>query len=184
MSNARRSDDEIARTRETEYKALRDEMLRRLDYRTGRLQLTVAAATVFLNVGLLEQAPSAVLLLYPIVALLLASGYVYNGLAIVDLSRYIREEIEKRTEGLRRETSLKGHGATGASFGWLESVSGGGLFLVTQILAFGLGVRRSRMAVDCWASISAGDWLLIGLDITSIVFVFWLFFMYSWRFRR
>ncbi|MCR3753726.1 hypothetical protein LX88_007735 [Lentzea californiensis] len=81
-----------------EYKALRDEIIKKMDHRTT---LRVSATTLSLaavGVGV-ERRSSAILLLVPVIVALLANMANFQTVQIGRLSRYI-EEIEGKLVGL------------------------------------------------------------------------------------
>src|SRR5579871_3179802 len=87
-----------------EYKALRDEMLNRINFRYQLLNLTLIIAGTLLAAGVHADVSAAVLLIYPLLAAFLAAGWVHNGNTIVPLSQYIRDELEAKYSGLGWET--------------------------------------------------------------------------------
>src|SRR5512135_1535776 len=92
-----------------EYKALRDEILNRIEFRYQLLNLTLISAGTLLAAGVHADVSAAVLLVYPILAAFLAAGWVHNGNAIVPLARYIRDELEGDHTGLGWERYLTTH---------------------------------------------------------------------------
>src|SRR5215475_3476375 len=82
-----------------EYKALRDEILKRVEFRYQLLNLTLISAGTLLGAGLnTNSAP--VLLVYPIVGAFLAAGWAHNGEAITTMVKYVRDELEGAHTGL------------------------------------------------------------------------------------
>lgn len=63
----------------TEYKALRDEIVKRIEFRYQIINLILIVAGTFLTVGVQASIPASVLLVYPILALFLISGWAHNG---------------------------------------------------------------------------------------------------------
>ena len=83
-----------------EYKALRDEILNRINFRYQLLNLTLISAGTLLATGVHADVSAAVLLVYPILGAFLAAGWVHNGNTIIPLARYIRDELEVKYGGL------------------------------------------------------------------------------------
>src|SRR5580765_2604773 len=79
-------------TGNVEYATLRDEILRRQDSRQQTLSVALTLAGAFLGLG--WNAGPVVLLLYPLIALLLAVGWAQNEVFIKQINAYIRERLE------------------------------------------------------------------------------------------
>ncbi len=104
---------------------------------------------------------ASVLLAYTVLALFMAAGYGYNGVALLGLATYIRKEIEAKTSGLGWETFVYGRAPQGPGFGLLGWVSTGGLYIVTEFLAVGLGLSRFGS--------SPLEWILLVASIFCIL---------------
>jgi hypothetical protein len=148
---------------ELEYKTLRDEIVKRIELRQQIVAVTLTLAGVFLSVGL---AFDAVVLIYPILALFLALGWAQNDLRIASTATYIRENIEPSFPGLNFETwNQQRRGENKRTGPWRFVVlSHGGVFLVTSILAIGIGLANFVL--------SPIEILLLVCDFISLGLVF------------
>src|SRR5260370_8962433 len=111
-----------------EYKALRDEILARLGVRYQLLNLTLISAGTLLGAGLSAKS-APFLLVYPILGLFLAAGWAHNGDAIVQMARYIRDELEATHPGLGWETYLETHPDWPFPSPWRAVYFSAGIFL-------------------------------------------------------
>jgi hypothetical protein len=114
-----------------EYKTLREETLKRVEFRYQIFNLTLIVAGSLLTVGTGTNAPRSVLLLYPTLSFFLAAAFVYNSILLVEIGAYIREHLEERLD-LRWAHYLKPRYRGIEPF---EILSTYGLFLGTQILS-------------------------------------------------
>lgn len=131
----------------TEYNALRDEILKRLEFRYQTINLTLIVAGTFLTVGVQANTPPSVLLVYPLLASFLVAAWAYNGAASLRIAQYIRESIEPEVAGLGWETSLKEQAPRlHRAYGLLGTVSTSGLTLTTQLLAIALALLKGDLA--------------------------------------
>lgn len=129
-----------------EYKTLREETLKCIEFRYQIFNLTLIAAGALLTTALTENAPRAVLLLYPILSFFLASAFVYNSMLLVEIGSYIRDILENEVE----ELCWAGHFDQHRKGIKLFEVTGTyGLFLGTQIASllvyFTLGPPVARV---------------------------------------
>jgi hypothetical protein len=150
---------------EIEYMALREEMLSRIEARQQVLSITLTIGGAFLGLG--WGAGSIVLMIYPLIALLLAAGWAQNEIKMRQLSNYIRDHLESQIPGAGFESYSRRKEGMGWSLDWL---SVGGIFLITQILATGLGVYQftNGFAISL-------NWILLLLDLAAIGGLLWLF---------
>jgi len=146
--------------RAAEYASLRTEMMRRIDSRQQTLSVALTLAGAFLGLG--WGAGAVVLLLYPLIALLLAVGWAQNEVFISQISAYIRDHLEATDSGLGWQTYSSQRGSEIRAFGWpVEVLSIGGIFILTQLMAIGLGGYQ----------FSGGSiqWILLILDVAAVV---------------
>jgi hypothetical protein len=146
--------------REVEYGSLRAEMLRRIDARQQTLSVALGLAGAFLGLG--WSAGAVVLLLYPLIALLLAVGWAQNEIFITQIGAYIREYLEQGDSGLGWQTYSSQRGSEIRIMGWpIEVLSIGGIFILTQLMAIGLGGYQ----------FSGGSiqWILLILDFAAVL---------------
>jgi hypothetical protein len=151
---------------EMEYVSLREEMLNRLSARQQLISITLTLAGAFAGLG--WSLGAIVLLIYPLIALLLGAGWAQNEVKLRQLSNYIRERLEGTIPGLGWERYSRQKEGVGA---WsLEVLSVGGILLLTQLLALGLGFYQITQGY-------AGgpiQWILLLLDIAAVVALLWL----------
>ncbi len=154
----------LSRT-EIEYATLREEVLKRVESRQQTISIALTLAGAFLGLG--WNAGSVVILLYPLIALLLAVGWAQNEVFIKQLNAYIRDHLEGEGTGLGWQRYTQQRMSELRVFGWpLEVLAIGGIFVLTQLMAIGLGAFR--------LSGSPLEWLLLALDIAAIVLLFLL----------
>ncbi|NWF82187.1 MAG: hypothetical protein HXY37_19385 [Chloroflexi bacterium] len=157
----------VGRGTEMEYSSLRAEILKRIEMRQQIVSVTLTLAGIFLGVGL---ATELVALIYPPLAMFLAFGWAQNDFRIRDLARYIRERIEGSMPGTGYETYVQEQRGKNRGLGsWRFVVlSHGGVFLLTQLMAMGIGLARFTF--------DPVGWVLIGIDVLTAVAVVWLMF--------
>ena len=145
---------------EIEYASLREEVLKRIESRQQTISVALTLAGAFLGLG--WNAGAVVILIYPLIALLLAVGWAQNEVFIMQINAYIRDHLEGEQTGLGwQRFSQKGMSEL-RIFGWpLEILAIGGIFILTQIMAVGLGSFRFTNSLP--------EWLLMILAIAAIV---------------
>jgi hypothetical protein len=144
-------------TTETEYATLREEVLRRIDSRQQTLSVTLTLAGAFLGLG--WGASPVVLLMFPLIALFLAFSWAQNEVFIQQINAYIRENLEK---GTGYQSFISQRGSEIRLWGWpIEIIAIGGVFILVQIMAIGLGTYRFEN--------SSIQWILLILDILAVV---------------
>ncbi|HVG00546.1 MAG TPA: hypothetical protein VND68_11960 [Chloroflexia bacterium] len=119
---------------ELEYKALRDEIIKRIEFIYQTVTIILIVAGTFLSVGTQPTIPSVVLLIYPVLAFLILVNWAYQIDLILQTGRYIRENIERVIPGLGWETYQYTVKKTAAGSP-LGSIPTGMLVLATQCLA-------------------------------------------------
>jgi hypothetical protein len=150
---------------EMEYATLREEVLKRIESRQQTISIALTLAGAFLGLG--WNAGAVVILIYPLIAFLLAVGWAQNEIFIMQINAYIREHLEGEHTGLGwQRFSQKGMSEL-RIFGWpLEILAIGGIFILTQIMAVGLGSFRFANSIP--------EWLLMILAIAAIIAMFFL----------
>jgi hypothetical protein len=150
---------------EMEYGSLRGEILKRIEMRQQIVSITLTLAGIFLGIGIGTQ---SVVLVYPPLATLLAFGWAQNDFRIRDLAYYIRVKIEPVVPGAGYETHVQEKRGSQKGLGSWRFVilSHGGIFLVTQLLAIGIGL--ANFAGDVLA------WTLLAIDALAAVVVVWV----------
>jgi len=158
-----------------EYSALRDEILKREDMRQQMLTFAVLSAGTIMTLSMQEGFQTVwPLLMYPILATLLALAWMRSDLQIGEIGAYIRDYIESELSGLRWESHLgKEHKGTR-----LRSVeaNGIGVFLVSQTLAVLLAVIMFNSGQEQSISVQL---LLISVAVDAIAMVLTIVFLRS-----
>lgn len=153
----------------SEYEALRNEVLKRLEFRYQIINLTLVVAGTFLSVGVQPNISPAVLLVYPILAMFLITGWIYNLVQLRKLGNYIRDNIEAKLVVTGWESYLTGRRRQADSFqplDYLGTISTGGLFLSTQILSVVLAFLKSLS--------TATDYVLLLCSLIAIFITLFL----------
>ena len=146
--------------KDMEYASLREEVLKRIESRQQTISVALTLAGAFLGLG--WNAGAVVILIYPLIALLLAVGWAQNEVFIMQINAYIRDHLEGEQSGLGWQRFSQQGMSELRIFGWpLEILAIGGIFILTQIMAVGLGSFRF--------SNSLPEWLLMILAIAAIV---------------
>jgi hypothetical protein len=150
---------------ELEYSSLREEVLKRIEGRQQALSITLTIAGAFVGVG--WNAGSVVLLLYPLIALLLAAGWAQNEIIIRQLNRYIRDYLEEQVTVMGWERYSRQRMTETRLFGWpIDVLATGGIFIVTQLMAMGLGTYKFGD--------SSLEWILLILDLAAVILMGWV----------
>lgn len=150
---------------EMEYATLREEVLKRIESRQQTISIALTLAGAFLGLG--WNAGAVVILLYPAIAFLLAVGWAQNEVFIMQINAYIREHLEGEHSGLGWQRFSQQGMSELRIFGWpLEILAIGGIFILTQIMAVGLGTFRFTNSLP--------EWLLMILAIVAIIAMFFL----------
>ncbi len=151
---------------ELEYLTLREEALRRGEQRQSLLGITVTLAAAFLGIGW-GTGGAVALMIFPPMAALLALVWVQNEAHVNRINVYIRENLSLRIPGLlweqyRREQMLRNRVGKYP----LDILAVGGVFIGAQILAVVLALFRFETR-------DLVQWVLIAVDIASILLLLW-----------
>lgn len=147
-------------TAEVEYASLREEILKRIESRQQTISIALTLAGAFLGIG--WNAGAVVILIYPLIALLLAVGWAQNEVFIKQINAYIRDNLEGQQTGLGFQQYTTQRGSELRIFGWpLEILAIGGIFILTQLMAVGLGTYQMQS--------SSIEWILLILDVGAII---------------
>lgn len=159
-----------------EYKTLREETLKCIEFRYQIFNLTLIVAGTLLSVGISQNGARLVLLLYPILAFFFANAFVYNSMLLIEIGAYIRDDMEKRRElsGLKWATHFRGRYGGIELF---ELISTYGLFLGTQGISILLFFNFSPSPLTNLA------WILLILSIAFAFFTF-IILLYSPIYHR
>ncbi|MBV6452204.1 MAG: hypothetical protein MHPDNHAH_02959 [Anaerolineales bacterium] len=121
-----------------EYKALRAEIIKRIEIRYQVINYLLIVSGTFLSVGIQPTISPSILLIYPLLAMFLAYSWAHNGLVIRQIGRYIKENIEQKHPSIQWESSHN----KDYPFTRLGRISTSGLVLITQVLAIALGIIK------------------------------------------
>jgi hypothetical protein len=147
---------------ELEYTALREEILKRIESRQQLISITLTIAAAVLGVGWTSGA--VIILIYPLIAGLLAAGWAQNEILIRQISAYIREHLEGKVTAPGWERTSRAQMAETTFFGWpIDVLSLGGVFMLTQVLALALGWTRFNSTTL--------EWILLVADGVALVIV-------------
>lgn len=165
MSNAvKKASDSDHSHLEMEYQSLRAEILKRMDLRQQMVSVTLTIAGAFLGFGL---GTPAVALVYPPLAAFLAVAWAQNDYRVRQVSTYIREHHETQLAGLGWETHMQAQRSSGGVGAWrLLLMSHGGIFLLTQWMAIGIGLLKFTYAPV--------EYALLVVDVLFVVIVIWV----------
>ena len=150
---------------EMEYASLREEVLKRIESRQQTISIALTLAGAFLGLG--WNAGAVVILIYPLIAFLLAVGWAQNEIFIMKINAYIRDHLEGESTGFGWQRYNQQNMSELRIFGWpLEILAIGGIFILTQFMAVGLGGFRFTNSLP--------EWLLMIMALAAIVAMFFL----------
>ena len=144
------------------YSAFRDELQNRNSYNYQMISLHLTIAAAILTFGLQPDSSASVLFIVPITSMLLGLVVTHNFLARRQLRMLIKNEIEVEFNFVTNEPTNQ----TSYIRGILGYVGTGGLFLIVQIFALGLGLLRIQQYTTL-------DIVLIISDILAVLIVLW-----------
>lgn len=153
-----------------EYKTLRNDIQQRIQFRFQIFGLLLIAMGALFPLGLQKETPSPMpLLIYPVIAMFLSLSWVHQGVIMIKLARYIRDEIEPKLPGLSWEQTLSRESKRFSGFSLLGTFATSGLIIVSQILAITLGwaVQIKSPASDSLAGLLQ----IIAIAATTITLV-------------
>ena len=165
---------------ELEYVALRSEMDRRMEWRNAIVFSLVTAAAAILGFGFDKKSPHLVLL-FPPVAAFLAALWAQNDVRIIQIGRYIRQDLEPAIGGMhwqanRRLQTEHPVSIWGVPLLWF---AGSGFFLYSEVFALAF------VWINFGASFALGEWLLFAAGIACLTFTTYLgIWMWKWERRR
>lgn len=153
-----------------EYKELRAEVLKRSEIQHQLISFSLAALGALMTVGL-RDSPSA-LLIYPIVTLGLAIGWVYNDLQIAQLGLYIRHRIERKLVGSGGWEHAIAVQVASKEIGHLVKLATRGVFWTSAVLTLLLYVNKRSTP---WPATCQGlviEDLVFGMSIIATLYMF------------
>lgn len=157
-----------------EYKALRDEILKRLDVRYQLVNLTLVIIATLFSAGLQPNVAPSVLLLYPIVGMFLSAGWVQNNYTLYELADYIRQNIENKYGGAGWQGYVanppKRHRKGITYFFSSLFFFSVAVFCGTQVIAMLLGIARIRGTTPAME-----EWILLVIDGIAVLLTAFMF---------
>ncbi|HAX71054.1 MAG TPA: hypothetical protein PK152_06150 [Anaerolineales bacterium] len=146
----------------TEYSALRSELVKRMELQHQLISLALIAAGTFLSVGL-EADSTIMILIYPFLAMFLASAWAQNDFWMRNIAFYIHYHIEDKLTG--NNLGWEHNNPPGSKiplFGSLSLFASRGIFVGTQLLAILISVLRTKFHFE--------DIVLFVLDGLIVIF--------------
>jgi len=95
MSSLHEIDDHSREIMLAEYKALRDEILKKMDHRTTYRLATLTLSMATMGIGI-QLRSALLLLLVPMITILLGNLTIFQTMQVSRLATYVRDHIEKR----------------------------------------------------------------------------------------
>jgi hypothetical protein len=161
MTSTNENDQSITENRRLEYTALRQEILKRMDFRYQFISISLSIAGVFLGFGITN---GQIALVYPPLAVFLAIGWAQNDLRVTDLATYIREHIEKNLPGTGWEAHVQKERVKTRNRKWRSTIlSHGGILIFTQLIAMGIGWLKFTF--------TPLEWVLLAVDAIAVIIV-------------
>jgi len=148
----------------SEYEALREELITRIEMRQNIVSLAVTAAGVLLGFGI---STPALALLFPPLSLFMCIMWAQNDVRALQITDYLHTLENDRTK-LGWTTFYKSVQRQGSFFPGLpfSVMAPGGIFVLTSLMAIGLGLSGE-------ATSPSAKWLL-ACDVLSILLMTWL----------
>ena len=147
-----------------QYNALRNEIMKRSEFRYQITSLTLVVVGTFLTFGLQPSAPAHVLFVFPILGCFLTGIWAHNVLVPRQISAFIARHIESKYKGVWWDMTVD---KERYSMFWLSGiVSNSGVFLGTEIICLILGLLR--------ATFTTTEIVLIILDGFAIIITFFM----------
>lgn len=125
--------NDLSQAKLAEYKALKDESLKRISFRYQIINIILIAAGTFTSLGL-QQKSASTLLIYPIISYFLVLSWMHNGVTLNHIGKHIREKIEPGSD-ICWETQLKANYSKSVAFSYMNTWSVSGLVISTQLLS-------------------------------------------------
>lgn len=122
-----------------EYGSLQNEVLKSADFQHQLINLLLIILGTTLTIGLQPNISSSILFVYPILALLLTLGWINNGVKMLRISKYIRDNIEANTKNLKYHTLLLQQFPSSSPFELFNNLATLGFVIITQFLTLALG---------------------------------------------
>ena len=149
---------------EQEYTSLRAEIIQRAQFQQQLVNLSVIIAGTLLTVFFQFSGPSFLLLVYPLLAMFMAVEWSFNNMRIMQIGRYIHEEIESKWGGKGWESYLSSPKAK-TRMPWLS----GALFAYGTFI--GLPIVVTALALVHRFTWSWQEITLLSIDVIVALFV-------------
>lgn len=162
---------------ELEYIVLRSEMERRMEWRNTIVFSLITAAAAILGFGFENNSPHLILL-YPPVAAFLAALWAQNDIRIIQLGKYIRQDLEPAIGGMhwQADRNLQTERPVSVFGVPLLLLAGGGFFLYSEVFALAFAW------LTFGAGFGTGEWLLFAISAFSLAFTGFLGFrLWTWE---
>lgn len=150
-----------------EYSALRNEIIKRMEFRHQLLTFTLIAAGTILSFGA-KEGITLILLIYPLLALFLAIAWSQSDIRAGEIGDFIRINIEDKLKGICWQSYIKKI-KTSEQKNLLQKttqLSAQGVFLFTEILALVLAAPKITFTIQ--------EIILLFFDLVAIVFTIYV----------
>ncbi|KAA3620155.1 MAG: NUDIX hydrolase [Calditrichaeota bacterium] len=158
-----------------EYSSLRDEILKRMEFRNHILTFTLIVAGSVLSFGSTTGASVMVLLVYPILALFLAIAWMHSDVRAGEIGNYIKNHIESELAGIGWENFISNYKLQTKKNLLTKSteISASGIFLVTGIVSLIIAIPKISLTYNNLLN-SIQIILLLLIDVVAIIFTYFL----------
>jgi len=154
-----------------EYSSLEDRYARTIERRDKYIEITLTFTGVLLGGAIAHQTIPSIALIYPPIAVFLASAWVNSYIITILITKYIREFIRCEMPNIGWEIYLKC---------WRDQKQGssrifaipGGLFVSSQILAILVGIIITPVPIESNIADTRVQFLLL-LDILCVLVTAW-----------
>ena len=145
-----------------EYKALRDEILRRIVLKHQLFALALIGIGSFLPFSIQITGIPSIVLTYPILAMFIATAWYHNEVRIRQTARYVKAIEAKFFKGKIgwehiRQSEIEGENKFGSHSMWAAR----GIFIGTQVIALILGWIKTSYPTE--------DIVLLAIDVVAII---------------
>ncbi len=152
-----------------EYSALREEIVKRIELEYQIIYITLFIFSTMCGFAFSYRLP-VIILTYPILCVLLTSAWVNSDLSISHIAGYIKDKIEAK---IGENMTGWEHYLTPRKPLLLSTLSVGGTFVITTLIAIGIGISLARLD-------TTGIILLI-LDVIGSIYIGILLLWYHFK---
>jgi hypothetical protein len=159
-----------------EFEALRDEIIKRQESRHQLLTFTLILAATILSFGTEKDTSVLVLLIYPVLGFFLALYMKHIQSGAVDISQYIKDNIESRLLSLGWEKRIRDlqNNKKRHFISRTKGIPIFGIFVVTEIIAVILAIPKIGYQPNS-SPISIEEISLLSVDLIAIALTFYIF---------